>query len=39
MKSLFNLRKRVFLNPISTGHTSYILAEAESSSVMFLKFY
>ncbi len=31
MKSLFNLRKRVFLNPVSTGHTSYILAEAESS--------
>jgi hypothetical protein len=31
MKNLFNLRKRVFLNPISTGHTSYILAEAESS--------
>ena len=31
MKSIFNLRKRVFLNPISTGQTSYILAEAESS--------
>lgn len=31
MKNLFNLRKRVFLNPVSTGHTSYILAEAESS--------
>ena len=27
----FSLRKRVFLNPISTGHTSYILAEVESS--------
>jgi hypothetical protein len=26
-----SFRKRVFLNPISTGHTSYILAEAESS--------
>jgi len=24
-------RKRVFLTPISTGHTSYILTEAESS--------
>jgi len=24
-------RKRLFLNSISTGHTSYILAEAESS--------
>jgi len=31
MKNPFNLRKRVFLNPVSTGHTSYILAEAESS--------
>jgi len=31
MKSLFNLRKRVFLSPVSTGHTSYVLAEAESS--------
>ena len=31
MKSLFSLRKRVFLNPVSTGHTSYILAEVESS--------
>ena len=31
MKNRFNLRKRVFLNPVSTGHTSYILAEAESS--------
>jgi hypothetical protein len=31
MKPLFNLRKRVFLNPVSTGHTSYILAEVESS--------
>ncbi|HKU74443.1 MAG TPA: hypothetical protein VJR02_11025 [Pyrinomonadaceae bacterium] len=30
-KSLFTFRKRSFLNPISTGHTSYILAEAESS--------
>jgi hypothetical protein len=31
MKNLFNLRKRLFLNPVSTGHTSYVLAEAESS--------
>ena len=28
---IFSFRKRVFLNPISTGHTSYILAEIESS--------
>lgn len=31
MKSIFAFRKRSFLNPVSTGHTSYILAEAESS--------
>src|SRR5215510_8938370 len=31
MKSPFSLRKRVFLNPVSTGQTSYIFAEAESS--------
>ena len=31
MKNPFSLRKRVFLSPISTGHTSYILAEIESS--------
>src|ERR1700741_1486027 len=31
MNSPFSLRKRVFLNPISTGHTSFILAEVESS--------
>ena len=30
MKNPF-FRKRVFLNPTSTGNTSYILAEAESS--------
>src|ERR1700752_2301574 len=30
MKNLF-YRKRVFLASVSTGHTSYILAEAESS--------
>ena len=28
---IFSFRKRVFLNSISTGHTSYILAEIESS--------
>lgn len=27
----FAFRKRAFLNPLSTGHTSFILAEAESS--------
>jgi hypothetical protein len=31
MKPQFSVRKRVFLNPISTGQTSYILAEVESS--------
>jgi hypothetical protein len=31
MKPLFSFRKRVFLNPVSTGQTSYILAEVESS--------
>lgn len=30
-RSLF-FRKRTFLNPISTGHTSHILVEAESSN-------
>jgi|ERR1043165_101197 hypothetical protein len=30
-RSVFTLRKRAFLNPISTGHTSFILAEVESS--------
>lgn len=30
-KGIFTFRKRSFLNPISTGHTSYILAEVESS--------
>ena len=29
--SAFSHRKRVFLNPISTGHTSYIFTEVESS--------
>jgi hypothetical protein len=29
--STFSHRKRVFLNPISTGHTSYIFTEVESS--------
>jgi hypothetical protein len=31
MKSLFTLRKRTFLNPVSTGQTSYVLVEVESS--------
>lgn len=31
MKSPFSLRKRVFLNAVSTGSTSYIFAEVESS--------
>jgi len=31
-KSIFSFRKRIFLSPISTGHTSHILAEVESSS-------
>src|SRR5947207_15937880 len=31
MRRLLTFRKRLFLNPTSTGHTSYILAEAESS--------
>jgi hypothetical protein len=31
MKSLFALRKRLFLTPTSTGNTSYIFVEAESS--------
>ena len=31
MKNLFTFRKRSFLSPTSTGQTSYILAEAESS--------
>jgi hypothetical protein len=29
--SVFTYRKRAFLNPSSTGHTSYILAEVECS--------
>ncbi|HJP94516.1 MAG TPA: hypothetical protein VJ875_21320 [Pyrinomonadaceae bacterium] len=31
MRLLFAFRKRLFLNPTSTGHTSHILAEVESS--------
>jgi hypothetical protein len=31
MKSPFSLRKRVFLNPVSTGTTSFLFAEVESS--------
>jgi len=30
-KPSFLYRKRVFLSPITTGHTSHILVEAESS--------
>jgi hypothetical protein len=30
-KSIFTFRKRSFLNPTSTGHTSHIFAEVESS--------
>jgi hypothetical protein len=29
--SVYTLRKRLFLNPVSTGFTSFILAEVESS--------
>jgi len=31
MKDTFSFRKRVFLNPVSTGYTSHILGEVESS--------
>lgn len=31
MKSVFSYRKRAFLMPISTGYTSHVLAEVESS--------
>ncbi len=30
-RSVFTFRKRTFLSPVSTGLTSYIFAEAESS--------
>lgn len=30
-RSVFKLRKRAFLNPPSTGQTSYVLVEVESS--------
>jgi hypothetical protein len=30
-RNAFTLRKRLFLNPVSTGYTSYVLAETESS--------
>ena len=30
-RSVYTFRKRLFLNPTSTGYTSYILAEVESS--------
>jgi hypothetical protein len=32
MKNVFSLRKRSFLSPVSTGYTSHILAEVESSN-------
>src|SRR5687768_8347908 len=32
MRPMFSFQKRTFLNSVSTGHTSYILAEAESSN-------
>jgi hypothetical protein len=31
MKIVFSFRRRIFLNPQSTGHTSHVLAEVESS--------
>jgi hypothetical protein len=31
MKNPFSLRKRVFLNPVSSGTTSFLFAEVESS--------
>jgi hypothetical protein len=31
MKNIYSFRKRAFLNPVSTNHTSYILAFVESS--------
>lgn len=31
MKKIYTYRKRAFLNPISTGHTSYIHVQVESS--------
>lgn len=31
-RNVFTLRKRAFLNPASTGYTSYVLAEVESSN-------
>jgi hypothetical protein len=31
MKNIYSYRKRAFLNPVSTNHTSYILAFVESS--------
>ena len=32
MKNIFSLRKRSFLSPVSTGYTSHIFAEVESSN-------
>jgi hypothetical protein len=32
MKNNYSFRKREFLNPVSTNHTSYIFAHVESSN-------
>ena len=37
-RSVYTLRKRLFLNPTSTGYTSFILAEVESSDDGAYKF-
>lgn len=31
MKNLYSYRKRTFLDPVSTNHTSYVLAHVEDS--------
>ena len=31
-RSIFSFRKRAFLNPVSTNHTSYVQAVVESSN-------
>ena len=31
MKNIYSYRKRAFLNPVSTNHTSYIFVHVESS--------
>jgi len=37
-RTVFTFRKRLFLNPASTGYTSFILAEVESSQGGAYKF-